>query len=66
MHAVKLDAHVDRSGKLSLPKLPLLKGKAVEVIVIERPETVDGLLHASESSLNFWDNSIDDAIWNDA
>jgi hypothetical protein len=39
-----------------------------EIIIIlplEEEEEVKDLLMASESSLNFWDNPIDDEIWNE-
>jgi hypothetical protein len=36
-----------------------------EVVRQEEEEDIEDLFIASESSLDFWDNPIDDDIWND-
>ncbi|HHT9125850.1 MAG TPA: DUF2281 domain-containing protein [Candidatus Brocadiia bacterium] len=62
MHAYKYITKILENGKIELPKLPLKKGVEVEVIIL--PQSEDDLLKASESSLNFWYNDIDDGVWN--
>lgn len=54
------------SGKLELLG-PFQPGERLTVVVI--PSSVsefDGLLAASESTLDFWDNPLDDEDWNAA
>lgn len=47
--------------------VPLAAGTRVGVFVVEdTSETFDALAHASESSLDFWNNPFDDEDWNDA
>jgi hypothetical protein len=68
MQALKYKAEVGAEGEITLPRLRLDQGTPVEVIVLVRepkPET-DALLVASESSTAFWDNPIDEAVWNNA
>ena len=68
MQAIKYEAEVNKGGKITLPRLQLKQGTAVEVIILVRDnnDETDDLLAASESSLDFWDNPIDDEVWNDA
>lgn len=68
MRAIKFKTQVTPRGTLRLPRLELEEGTPVEVIVLVRDEEVEfaDLLQASETSLDFWDNEIDDRIWNDA
>ena len=74
MQAQKYEAEVGADGTLALPPLGLTnKERPVEVIVLVRdhratPDTDDAasLLAASQSSTAFWDNPIDDEVWNDA
>lgn len=68
MQALKYKAEVGAEGEITLPRLRLDKGTVIEVIVLVRePETEDHfLLAASESSTAFWDNPVDDAVWNNA
>ncbi|MGR3309384.1 MAG: hypothetical protein ACUZ77_01280 [Candidatus Brocadiales bacterium] len=54
MRACKYITNILENGKIELPKLPLEKGVKDE----------DDLLKASESSLSFWYNDIDDEVWN--
>ncbi|MDX6532191.1 MAG: hypothetical protein QOH41_4481 [Blastocatellia bacterium] len=64
--ALKYDTEVKDGGRLEL-EVPLAAGVQVTVFVIE---TTNGdahdLLSASESSLEFWDNPLDDEDWNHA
>ena len=68
MQAIRRHAKTNARGELVLSELGLKEGMAVEVIVLlGKSEGNHGdLLNASESSLDFWDNPIDDQAWNDA
>ena len=68
MQALKYKAEVGTEGEVILPRLSLNKGTPIEVIVLVREPTLenDTLLKASESTLGFWNNSIDDEVWNNA
>jgi len=46
--------------------LPYSEGQTVEVIVRPIEDDMSDLAPASESALSFWDNEIDDRVWNDA
>ena len=65
MNAYKYHSVVKENGTIELPKLPLPKGARVEVIILPDEESFE-MMQAAESSLKFWDNPIDDAIWNNA
>jgi len=61
--ALKYDAEVKDDGRLEL-NVPLAPGSHVTVFVIESPNgAVQDLLLASQSSLEFWDNPLDDEDW---
>jgi len=49
-----------------LDALPLREGQTVEVIVRLVDEASDDFAGLGESGLDFWQNEIDDATWNDA
>lgn len=67
MQTLKYLTQVDQRGRIILREVPLKQGAEVEVIVLPREETAAGdLLCAAETSLSFWDNPIDDEVWNDA
>ena len=56
---------VMENGKIEIPPVPLENGKKVEIIIFpEGNFKVPELLKASESSLGFWDNPVDDEVWN--
>ena len=63
--ALKYFAKVKRGGKVEIPRVHLKPGTVIEVIVLKVDEEFKELLKASESSMDFWNNSIDDRIWND-
>lgn len=66
MEALKFYARISEDGRIELPELGKLKGRRAEIIIlplVEEEEEFEDLLMASESSLDFWDNSIDDEIW---
>ena len=64
MNVYRYYSIVKENGIIDLPQIPLPKGVRVEVIILPEEESME-MLHAAESSITFWDNSIDDAIWND-
>lgn len=66
MKAFKYMTEVDSKGRIRLPKLHLKRGTKVEVIILEHEEVETDLLKAAEITLAFWDNPIDDEVWNDA
>jgi len=65
MEALRMFLNVQDDGRVDLPPLHQFRGKKIEVVILESEEMDDSLLKASESSLKFWDNEIDDKVWND-
>ncbi|MDO9288905.1 MAG: hypothetical protein Q7T83_08950 [Thermodesulfovibrionales bacterium] len=65
MNALKYHSVVQENGTIKLPAVPLPKGSKVEVIILPEEESFE-MIQAAESSLKFWDNPIDDAVWNNA
>ncbi|MCR4315740.1 MAG: hypothetical protein NUW37_05240 [Planctomycetes bacterium] len=65
MNAFKFHSVVQEGGVVEVPTVPLPKGSRIEIIILPEDESLD-LSKASESSLDFWDNPVDDAVWNDA
>jgi len=64
--AFKYKLNVQEDGKVEL-RVPLPKGTRVAVFVMKESEDDLGdLVLAAKSSLDFWDNSIDDEAWNNA
>ena len=59
---------VDRDGKIVLPAPRPAEGTVVDVLITLHDECAypQDLLGAAVSSLGFWDNPIDDEIWNAA
>jgi hypothetical protein len=67
MEALKFYVKIGKEGRIELPELGELKGRRAEIIILplEEEENMEDLLMASESSLDFWDNPIDDEVWNE-
>ncbi len=64
--AMRYETEVGLEGKLEL-RVPLSVGDRVVVFVIpESAESFQDLTMAAQSSLDFWDNPLDDEDWNDA
>jgi hypothetical protein len=64
--ALKYEARITPDGRIDLP-VPLPAGSSVTVFIVQQPEDdFSDLTAASQSSLEFWDNPIDDEDWNDA
>ena len=68
MQAVRYKTEIRADGKVELPALDLKQGTCVEVIVLVPDGESDfaPLLAASQSTTDFWDNPVDDQVWNDA
>ena len=66
MSPIKMDAVVGQGGKVELT-VPLPAGTPVEVLVLDRDsDNFRDLMEAAQSSLDFWDNPMDDEDWNAA
>jgi hypothetical protein len=63
--ALKYDVEVSENGHVDL-NVPFPAGARVTVFVVEMGDTFTDLLVASQSSLAFWDNPLDDEDWNNA
>ena len=64
--AFKYKLNVQEGGKVEL-SVPLPKGTRVAVLVVEESEAdFSDLVLAAQSSLGFWNNPIDDEVWNNA
>ena len=68
MQALRFETRVAPNGTVRLPRMRLKKGTHVEVIVLvrEREDEFTDLTRAAATTLDFWDNPIDDKVWNDA
>ncbi len=61
---LKYDTEVKPGGRIELD-VPLRPGVHVTVLVVESKNgNFEDLLSASQSTLSFWDNSLDDEDWN--
>lgn len=63
----RYEAEVMDEGRIEL-QVPLPQGSHIVVYVTEEPaaESFGDLLAAASTSLDFWDNALDDEDWNDA
>ena len=64
MEALRMFLNVEEDGRVDFPPLYQFRGKKIEVVVLDSDEINNSLLQASESSLKFWENAIDDKVWN--
>jgi len=67
MEALRVYVKIGEEGRIELPELGKLKGRRAEIIILPQgeEEDIEDMIMASESSLDFWDNRIDDEVWND-
>ncbi len=64
--ALKYEVEVQADGKVAL-QLPFAPGVRVVIFVVpEHQQSFGDLTIAAESSLGFWDNTVDDEDWNNA
>ena len=69
MQALKYEAEVGAGGEIILPRLSLNQGTPVEITVVVRDADADdqeGLRQLASKTMDFWDNPIDDEVWNNA
>lgn len=66
MHTVRYIKQVGVARSLTLEDLPLTPGQTVKVIIHTVDDDTTGLNGLADSGLEFWDNPIDDEVWNDA
>jgi len=64
MQAYRYIVNVDEKGKLETLEVPELSKSRVEVIIVPLKNDDTDLLSASQSSIGFWENDIDDQVWN--
>lgn len=63
--ALKYEAEVREEGRVEV-RVPFSPGARVTVFVIEQAaDNFDDLVLAAQSSLDFWDNPLDDEHWNE-
>jgi hypothetical protein len=64
--ALKYNVEVMEEGRVEL-RVPFSPGERVTIFVVrEGADMFDDLLEAAQSSLDFWDNPLDDEDWNNA
>jgi hypothetical protein len=64
--ALKYDLEVKEDGQIQF-QVPFPQGSHLVVFVIESPfDDFSDLMKSAQSSLDFWDNSVDDEEWNHA
>jgi antirestriction protein ArdC len=63
--ALKYDVEVNKDGQVELT-VPFPVGAHVTVFVVDAGDGFADLLYASQSSLEFWNNPLDDEDWNNA
>jgi len=64
--ALKYEVEVREQGRVEFTA-PFAPGKRVTIFIFEEPDhDSQDLLEASQSTLDFWDNPLDDEDWNDA
>jgi hypothetical protein len=64
--ALKFDTEVLKDGRVEV-HVPFPPGAHVTVLVAEESvESFDELIAAASTSLDFWNNALDDEDWNDA
>lgn len=66
VRAMRVIRRVGDSGSLQLEDLRLTPGQTVEIIDLPIDDESGDLTRLAESGLTFWDNPIDDEVWNDA
>ncbi len=65
LNTLRFKAVIGEKGKLVLEGLPYPENSKIEVIILkEGADLFEDITKASESSLKFWNNKIDDEVWN--
>ncbi len=63
--ALKFDVQVKENGQVELA-VPFPPGAHLTVFVIQEDDDFSDLVSAAESTLDFWNNPLDDEDWNNA
>jgi len=63
--ALKYEVEVKKDGQVELT-VPFPEGSHVTVFVVDAGDAFADMLYAAQSSLEFWDNPLDDEDWNNA
>ena len=63
--ALTCETEVQDGGRVEVA-VPLSQGTKVVVFVVPEADRMRDLVAASESTLSFWDNPLDDEDWNNA
>jgi len=63
--ALTCETEVQGDGRVEVT-VPLSEGTKVIVFVVQGADQMRDLVSASESTLRFWDNPLDDQDWNNA
>ncbi len=63
--ALACETEVQDDGRVEVT-VPLSQGTKVVVFVVQGGDQMQDLVSASESTLGFWDNPLDDEDWNNA
>jgi hypothetical protein len=64
--SLKYEVLVTEKGRVELD-VPFPPGARLTVFIVQEPaDPFDDLTAAAESSLDFWDNPLDDEDWNNA
>ena len=62
---MRFELEVPADGRIEL-QLPLPAAKHVTVYIVEEDTVSTDLVAAAQSSVDFWDNPLDDEDWNNA
>ena len=63
--ALTCETEVQGGGRVEV-SVPLSQGTKVVVFVVPEGDQLHDLVSASETTLGFWDNPLDDEDWNNA
>lgn len=63
--ALKYDVQVQADGRVEF-RVPFPTGAHIIIFVVAPEDPFQDLRAAAESSLDFWDNPLDDEDWNNA
>lgn len=69
MQALTYNAKVGAEGEVTLPRLHLNPGTPLEIIVLVREPDSEGqeeLRALAAKTMDYWDNPVDDEVWNNA
>ena len=62
---LEFDSFVSSDQRIDL-KVPFPAGQRMRVLIVPEDKELRDLMQAAESSIDFWDNPLDDEDWNNA